>query len=126
MAAKAEETVNPADRIKLLGAGALVLGGLVMFYLFGDFSFLYRVLALLVVLGLAVFLYLQTAHGMRTAGFFRDSRTEVRKVVWPTRTETTQTTIMVMVIVFLVGVFLWLLDWMLSSAFRFITGVGGY
>jgi preprotein translocase subunit SecE len=125
MAAKAEETVNPADRIKMMAAGGLVLGGLVLFYLFGDYSFLYRVLALLVVLGVAVFLYLQTAHGERTAGFFRDSRTEVRKVVWPTRTETTQTTIMVMVIVFLVGLFLWLLDWMLSSGFRFITGIGG-
>ena len=34
-------------------------------------------------------------------------------------------TIMVMVIVFLVGLFLWLLDWMLSSGFRFITGIGG-
>ena len=124
MAAKAEITANPADRIKMLGAAALVVGGLILFYLFGQFSFLYRVLALLVVFAVAIFLYLQTAHGMRTVGFFRDSRTEVRKVVWPTRAETTQTTIMVMIIVFLVGVFLWLLDWMLSGAFRFITNLG--
>lgn len=125
MAAKAEITANPADRIKHIGAAALVLAGLILFYVFGQYSFLYRVLALLVVLGVAVFLYLQTAHGARTVGFAKDSRTEVRKVVWPTRAETTQTTIMVMIIVFLVGVFLWLLDWMLSSAFRFITGLGG-
>ena len=124
MAAKAEITANPADRIKMLGAAALVVGGLILFYLFGQFSFLYRVLALLVVLAVAVFLYLQTAHGVRTLGFFKDSRTEVRKVVWPTRAETTQTTVMVMIIVFLVGVFLWLLDWMLSGAFRFITNLG--
>lgn len=125
MAAKAEITANPADRMKLMGAAALVLGGLILFYMFGEFSFLYRVLALLVVFAAAVFLYLQTAHGLRTVGFFKDARTEVRKVVWPTRAETTQTTIMVMVIVFLVGVFLWLLDWMLSGAFRFITNLGG-
>ena len=124
MAAKAEITANPADRIKHIGAAALVAGGLVLFYLFGEFSFLYRVLALLAVFGVAIFLYLQTAHGTRTMGFFRDSRTEVRKVVWPTRAETTQTTIMVLVIVFIVGVFLWLLDWMLSGAFRFITNLG--
>lgn len=124
MTAKADLTENPADRMKIIGAAALVLGGLVLFYMFGQYSFLYRVLALLVVLAVAVFLYLQTAHGARTLGFFKDSRTEVRKVVWPTRAETTQTTIMVMVIVFLVGVFLWLLDWMLSGAFRFITNLG--
>lgn len=124
MAAKAEITVDPADRIKQIGAAALVVGGVVLFYLFGEYSFLYRVLALLCVLGVAAFLYLQTAHGLRTAGFFKDSRTEVRKVVWPTRAETTQTTVMVMIIVFLVGVFLWLLDTMLSGAFRFITNLG--
>ncbi len=123
-ATKAEITANPADRMKLIGAAALVVGGLVLFYMFGQYSFLYRVLAFLVVLGIAAFLYLQTAHGMRTTSFFKDSRTEVRKVVWPTRAETTQTTIMVMVIVFIVGVFLWLLDWMLSGAFRFITNLG--
>ena len=124
MVAKAEASENPADRIKLIGVAALVIGGLALFYTFGEYSFLYRVLALLVVFAAAVFLYLQTGHGQRTAGFFRDSRTEVRKVVWPTRTETTQTTIMVMVIVIIVGIFLWLLDWMLSGAFRMITELG--
>jgi preprotein translocase subunit SecE len=124
MAAKAEITADPADRIKIIGAAALVVGGLVLFYLFGQYSFLYRVLALLAVFGVAIFLYLQTAHGLRTVGFFKDARTEVRKVVWPTRAETTQTTIMVLVIVFIVGVFLWLLDWILSGAFRFITNLG--
>jgi preprotein translocase subunit SecE len=124
MAAKAEITADPADRIKIIGAAALVVGGLVLFYLFGQYSFLYRVLALLAGFGVAIFLYLQTAHGLRTVGFFKDARTEVRKVVWPTRAETTQTTIMVLVIVFIVGVFLWLLDWILSGAFRFITNLG--
>ncbi len=124
MVAKAEITENPADRVKHIVAAALVVLGLVLFYSFGEFSFLYRVLALLAIFAVAIFVYLQTAHGTRTVGFFRDSRTEVRKVVWPTRTETTQTTIMVMIIVFLVGVFLWLLDWMLSGAFRYISGLG--
>ncbi len=124
MAAKAEITENPGDRIKLIGAGALVLGGLALFYTFGEYSFLYRVLALLAIFGVAVFLILQTAFGRRTSDFFKDSRTEVRKVVWPTRAETTQTTLMVLVIVIIVGIFLWLLDWMLSGAFRAITELG--
>lgn len=123
MVSKADIADSPADRMKLMAAGALVLGGLVLFYLFGEFSFLYRVLALLVVLGVAIFLFLQTGRGVRAQGFFKDSRTEVRKVVWPTRAETVQLTITVLIIVFLVGLFLWILDLILSGAFRFITGL---
>jgi len=122
MVSKAENIDSPADRMKLMGAGALVLAALVLFYLLGDFSFLYRVLGLLVVFGVAIFLFLQTDRGMRALSFFKDSRTEVRKVVWPTRAETTQLTITVMIIVFIVGLFLWILDLILSGAFRFITG----
>lgn len=123
MAKTAEIIDSPADRMKLIGVAALVLGGLVLFYLFSDYSFLYRILAFLVVLAAAVFLFLQTGRGTRTVGFFKDARTEVRKVVWPTRAETTQLTITVMIIVFLVGLFLWLLDSLLSFAFRLITGI---
>jgi len=123
MVAKAEIIDSPADRMKLMGAAALVVGGLILFYLFGEFSFLYRVLAFLVVLGIAAFLFLQTARGEKALAFFKDSRTEVRKVVWPTRAETTQLTIMVLIIVFIVGLFLWFLDWILGGAFRFITGL---
>lgn len=122
MVAKAEIIDSPADRMKLIGAAALVIGGLILFYLFGEYSFLYRVLAFLVVLGIAAFLFLQTGRGERAVGFFKDSRTEVRKVVWPTRAETIQLTITVMIIVFLVGLFLWFLDMMLGGAFRMITG----
>ena len=123
MVAKTEIIDSPADRMKLIGAAALVVGGLILFYLFGEFSFLYRVLAFLVVLGIAAFLFLQTARGEKALAFFKDSRTEVRKVVWPTRAETTQLTVMVLIIVFIVGLFLWFLDWILGGAFRFITGL---
>jgi len=122
MVTKAEIIDSPADRMKLMGAGALVLVALVVFYLLGEYSFLYRVLGLLVVFGIAIFLFLQTGRGERALSFAKDSRTEVRKVVWPTRAETTQLTITVMIIVFLVGLFLWILDMILSGAFRFITG----
>lgn len=122
MVAKAEIIDSPADRMKLIGAAALVVGGLILFYLFGEYSFLYRVLAFLVVLGIAAFLILQTGRGERAVSFFKDSRTEVRKVVWPTRAETIQLTITVLIIVFIVGLFLWFLDWLLGGAFRMITG----
>ncbi len=123
MVAKTEVNSNSADTLKLVAAGFLVLVGLVGFYYFGEQSLLLRVIALLIIAGLAVSIVYQTELGKRTVDFFRDARTEVRKVVWPSRTETTQTTATVFVIVLIVGIFLWLLDMFLAFLFRLITGI---
>jgi len=123
MVAKAEVTTNSADTVKLIAAGALVLAGLVAFYYFEGQSLLLRVVGLLVIAGLAAFVVYQTDLGKRTVEFFRDARTEVRKVVWPSRAETTQTTLTVFIIVVIVGIFLWLLDMLLAFLFRFVTGI---
>jgi len=123
MVAKAEVTTNSADTVKLVAAAALVLAGLVAFYYFEGQSLLLRVVGLLVIAGLAAFVVYQTDLGKRTVEFFRDARTEVRKVVWPSRAETTQTTLTVFVIVVIVGIFLWLLDMLLAFLFRFVTGI---
>ena len=123
MVSKAELTNNGTDTLKLAAAGALVLAGLIGFYFFSGQSLLLRVIMLLVVFGLAAFVVYQTDVGKRTVEFFRDARTEVRKVVWPSRAETTQTTVTVFIIVFIVGIFLWLFDMLLSYLFRLITGI---
>lgn len=123
MVSKAEVTSNSADTLKLAAAGALVFAGLVGFYYFAGQSLLLRVVALLIVAGLAAFIVYQTDLGKRTVEFFRDARTEVRKVVWPSRAETTQTTLTVFIIVIIVGIFLWLFDMLLSFLFRLITGI---
>jgi len=123
MASRAEVPTSSADNIKFAAAGALVLAGLVAFYAFAEQSLLLRTIALLVVFGVAAFLFYQTALGKRTVAFFRDARTEVRKVVWPSRAETTQTTITVVIIVFIVGLFLWALDSLLGWLFKVITGI---
>lgn len=123
MVSKAEVTSNSADTIKLASAGALVLLGLVAFYFFAEQSLLLRVVGLLVIGALAAFVVYQTDLGKRTVAFFRDARTEVRKVVWPSRAETTQTTLTVFIIVVLVGIFLWLFDMLLAYLFRAITGI---
>jgi preprotein translocase subunit SecE len=57
--------------------------------------------------------------------FAGDARNEVRKVVWPTRQETLQTTLIVIVMVLILGIILWLFDRMLMSILRFLTGQGG-
>ncbi len=123
MVSKAEVQTNTADTIKLVVAGALVLLGLVAFYYFASQSLLLRTVGLLVIAGLAAFIVYQTDLGKRIVGFFRDARTEVRKVVWPSRAETTQTTVTVFIIVVIVGIFLWLFDMLLAYLFRAVTGI---
>ena len=123
MVSKAEVTSNSADTVKLAAAAVMVIVGLVGFYYFADQSLLTRVIALLIIAGLAAFVVYQTDLGKRTVDFFKDARTEVRKVVWPSRAETTQTTLTVFIIVIIVGIFLWLFDMLLSFLFRLITGI---
>jgi len=124
MNAKLEEPASGADNIKLIAAGVLLFVGLVLFYVFAEQSLLFRVIGLLAIIGVCCFLIYQTAKGKRTVGFFRDARTEVRKVVWPSRAETTQTTLTVFIIVVIVGIMLWLFDSLLATLFRWVTGLG--
>ena len=63
-----------------------------------------------------------THLGQSVVGFGREARAEVRKVVWPTRQETVQTTLMVLVAVIIIGIFLWLIDMALVSAVQSLTG----
>lgn len=125
MVAKAEsQHASGTDKLKLIIAAVLVVAALVGFYVYQESSLLMRVLGLLVVAALAAFLVYQTDLGKRTVHFFRDARTEVRKVVWPTREDTTRTTLTVLAIVILVGILLYLLDSLLGFLFRLITGIG--
>lgn len=111
--------------MKLAVAAVLLSGAVVAFYYFSDQSTLLRVLGLLAAAGVAVFIAAQTAKGGQALAFLGDARTEVRKVVWPTRQETIQTSLIVFVMVVIVGIMLWLLDMFLLWAVRLLTGQGG-
>jgi preprotein translocase subunit SecE len=125
MASKAELQESRGDSIKLVSASVLVLIAIGGFYYFSTESLLYRVVSLLVAAGIAVGITYQTMVGRRAWAFVQDSRTEVRKVVWPSRNETVQTSLIVLLIVILAGIFLWLLDMFLAWGFRLLTGMGG-
>lgn len=114
-----------ADTAKLTAAVALLVGGIAAFYWFADQSLLIRVLGLLAVAGMSIFIAAQTALGHSIITFLASTRTEVRKVVWPTRAETMQTVMAVIFVVILMGVLLWLLDMFLLWAIRILTGQGG-
>ena len=110
------------DKIKMVIAFLVLAAGMVGFYLFSEYSTLLRTLGLLVLVGVSAAIALQTETGQAAWGFMVGARTEARKVVWPTRKETTQTTLMVVVMVIIVGFMLWLLDMGLVWAVRVFTG----
>ncbi len=123
MVAKTDLEHNEGDKIKLIGAAVLGLAGLFAFYYFAEQSLLMRTVGLLIIAAFVVYLVYMTNKGKRTASFFGDARTEVRKVVWPTRQETLQTTLTVFIIVVIVGIMLWLFDMLLAWLFQLITGI---
>lgn len=101
---------------------ALVGAGIAGNAYFADESLLYRLLALLVLAAVAGFVALQTAKGRSFWQLLKDARVEIRKVVWPTKSETQKTTLIVMAVVVLVGLLLWALDSLLSLAVSGIIG----
>jgi preprotein translocase subunit SecE len=125
MNARAEAGSSGLDTTKLVMSVALVVIGIWAFYFFAGYSLLLRVIGLLVLAGGAAAIALTTHPGRQLWRFAIDARMEVRKVVWPTRQETIQTTLIVMVMVFLLGLLLWLFDMVLMSILRFLTGQGG-
>jgi preprotein translocase subunit SecE len=125
MNARAEAGASGLDTVKLVLAGAIVIVALWAFYFFAEYSLLLRVVVLLAVTGGAAAVALTSEPGRKLWRFAVDARMEVRKVVWPTRQETLQTTLIVIVMVLILGILLWLFDMVLMSILRFLTGTGG-
>jgi len=125
MNTRADAGAASMDTVKLAAAAVVLVAGIYGFYHFAAYSALLRVVGLLVTAGIAAAIALQTAQGRRLWEFAGDARTEVRKVVWPTRQETIQTTLVVIVMVLILGIILWLFDMMLMGILRLLTGQGG-
>ena len=101
----------------------LLLAGIVMFYYFIDIRLFYRVLGLLFILIVSSLILYQTSFGKTVYGYVIDSKIELKKVSWPTKQETTQTALGVIVIVVIIGILLWLLDMLLSWSIGTLYGV---
>jgi len=111
---KTEQSSSAIDTFKLMTALLVLIAGVVAFYYFEEESQLLRVLGMLAVAVIAFFIAATSDLGRRGLGFVKDARVEVRKVVWPTRQETLQTTIAVLFMVILVAIMLWLFDMFLG------------
>ena len=124
MSEKIDTSGSRLDSLKL-GVAVLLLGGAIYaFYHFEEQLLVLRVLGLLAVASIAVFIAAQSTTGKSILGFITGAQSEVRRVVWPTRTETTQTTLAVLVIVLIMGILLWLFDMVLLAAIQMLTGQG--
>jgi len=73
----------------------------------------------------AIAVFMLSPVGRRFWQFILDSRVELRKVVWPSRQETLQTTAVVFGFITIAGLFFWVLDVLLAWATRLLSGQGG-
>ena len=99
------------DTVKLLLAAAAVIGGLYSYYYYEfELALPFRVLIVLGSTGVGIAIAMMSFQGQRLWHFIQGSRVEIRKVVWPTKQETTQTAIAVFVFTLIMAVFFWALD----------------
>jgi preprotein translocase subunit SecE len=124
MTQKAETGAGALDTVKLSAAVAILVGGIAAFYLMSTYPLALRWVIVLASLAAGVFVALQSVQGRAFWEFVQGSRVELRKVVWPTRQETLQTTLVVFVAVLAMGIFFWALDWILGSVTAALTGRG--
>ena len=115
----AENKAGSLDWLKWLIVAALLAGGVFANWYHQDEMLLIRVVGLLATAAAATLLALQTARGKTIWVLLKESRTEVRRVVWPSNQETTQTTMVVLLLVVIFALILWgldsLLGWIVSS-----------
>jgi len=112
MSAQTETSQSGAlDIVKLLIAAAAIIGGLYSYYYYEvELALPLRVLMVLGGTGAGIAIAMTSTQGHRLWHFIQGSRVEIRKVVWPTKQETTQTAIAVFVFTLIMAVFFWVLD----------------
>ena len=108
-----KEISSTLDTLKMASAVVILLSSVFSFYYFAELSVLIRVLAVIFSVILSLIIFFSTQRGIIFWDFLQGSRVEMRKVVWPTKQETIQTTLTVFVFVLVLGIFFWLLDFLL-------------
>ena len=106
--------VAALDTFKLMTALLVLIAGVVGFYYFEDESQLLRVLGMLGVAAVAFAIVATSHQGRQGLAFVKDAHLDPRILVWPTRQETLQTTIAVLIMVIIVAIMLWLFDMFLG------------
>jgi preprotein translocase subunit SecE len=98
------------DKIKLVLSALLVAAGIAGFYLLADKALVLRILTVLAGVAVAIVVFRTTPTGQKTLAFVGEAVAEAKRVVWPTRKETIQTTVAVFVLVVIMAAFLAIVD----------------
>ena len=114
-----------ADKIKIAAAALLVIAGLAGFYVLADSVTIVRVGSVLAGLVAGAAVLWTTAAGKEFYAYSQESIAETRKVAWPTRKETLQTTAIVFAFVVIMALFLWVVDASLLWVVKKLMGQGG-
>jgi preprotein translocase subunit SecE len=107
------EISTVTDTLKLMASVSILIASIISFYYFSEISVLIRALAIIFSLVISLLIFFRTQRGIIFWEFLQGSRVEMRKVVWPTKQETIQTTLTVFIFVLILGIFFWLLDFVL-------------
>ena len=124
MSANTETQSSSLDGLKWIVAIALLAAAVLGNYYYGEqVSVLYRAIGVVVLVIIAGVIAGMTGKGRRFRSFAKESRAETRRVVWPSRQEATQTTIIVVVATSIVSLILWGMDAILVRVVGFFTGL---
>ena len=116
-AANIETVSTSADKAKLVAVAMLVVASVAGFYSLSAKGVIVQWLVLLLGLAAAVVMFALSLPGRQLSAFGNDAWREVKKVVWPTRKESTQMTLYVFAFVVIMALFLWLTDKTLEWVF---------
>ena len=108
-----KEINQGSEILKLMASLAILVGSIYVFYSYSDLSVLIRALLIIFSVIVATLIFFTTQRGNIFWGFLQGSRVEMRKVVWPTKQETLQTALTVFIFVLIIGIFFWMLDFLL-------------
>ena len=118
-------STSGGDILKYALALLLVVGGVFAFYWFeGQWPSGVRIMAVVAGLVLGALAFMTTAKGGETREFLSESRFELRKVVWPTREETTRTMIIVIIVVILISLLIAGMDFFIQMGVKALLGNG--
>lgn len=124
MSANTETQSNSLDTLKWVVAIALLAAAVLGNYYYGPtVSVLYRAIGVVLLIVGAGLLAGVTAKGRQFRDFAKESRKEIRRVVWPTRQEANQTTMIVIVATAIISLILWGMDAILVRVVGFFTGL---
>jgi preprotein translocase subunit SecE len=130
---KVETHTSPLDVVKFVVAVGLIVCGVGEFYYFGSHPLVYggaahtvpmgvRLVIMLAAIALAIVLARFSGLGASAWQYLMSSRGELQRVIWPSRQQTVQTTIAVIVMVVLLGVFMWIVDLIVQWGLGQVTG----